>query len=78
MKKRSCREDVDVQAEKATARQINTAVERTNGTNFRKGNMLKRDVGMFVQVRGWDASVMYRTRLWYRTTRCLCTWGSHA
>ena len=43
MKKRSCREDVDVQAEKATARQINTAVERTNGTNFRKGNMLQNN-----------------------------------
>ncbi|GAA3287221.1 hypothetical protein GCM10020218_050450 [Dactylosporangium vinaceum] len=41
MKKRSCGEDVDVQAEKATARQINTAVESTNGTNFRKGNMRK-------------------------------------
>jgi hypothetical protein len=41
MKKRSCGEDVDVQAEKTTAKQINDAVESTNGTNFRKGNMLK-------------------------------------
>ena len=42
MKKRSCGEDVDVQAEKTTARQINAAVESTTGTNFRKDSMLKR------------------------------------
>ena len=43
MKKRSCGEDVDVQAEKTTARQINAAVESTNGTNFRKDNIPKRN-----------------------------------
>jgi hypothetical protein len=41
MKKRSCGADVDVQAEKTTAKQINASVESTNGTNIRKGNMLK-------------------------------------
>lgn len=43
MKKRSCGEDVDVQAEKTTARQINAAMESTNGTNFRKDSILKRN-----------------------------------
>lgn len=41
-KKRSCGEDVDVQAEKTTARQIKAAVESTNGTNFMNDTMLKR------------------------------------
>lgn len=41
MKKRSCGEDVDVQAEKTIARQINAAVDSTNGTSFRKESILK-------------------------------------
>lgn len=41
MKKRSYREDVDVQAEESTARQIKATVESTNGINFIKDIMLK-------------------------------------
>lgn len=82
MKKRSCGEDVDVHAEKATARQINTAAESTNGTNFRKGNMLENN--KFLSAWGRDVCLGERVgSVCYVhdktvTTRYLCTWGSHA
>ena len=82
MKKRSCREDIDVHTEKATARQINTMVESTNSTNFRKGNMLESNEflstwGQDVCLGEWVGSICYVHDKTV-TTRYLCTWGSHA
>lgn len=48
MKKRFYGEDVDVQAEKTTARQISAAVESIKGTNFRKDIVLETNVPLHI------------------------------
>lgn len=50
MKKRPYREDINVQAEKTTARQISTMLESIKGTNFRKDIVVEMNVPLHLML----------------------------